>query len=137
MAPVVQPAARNSKRNDGPGSGSELRKRNEELEKKLKESLSREEKLRRELEKAWERVRVAEEAEERLCSQLGELEAEAVDQARSFQARVLTLMEQLSQPQSTSSEAEAEAEAGTQAAALPLRASANFFRDLNAILNYV
>ncbi|GAB2228515.1 hypothetical protein Droror1_Dr00022636 [Drosera rotundifolia] len=75
-----------------------LKKRNEELERELKQSLMREETMRRELEKAWERVRVAEEAEERLSSQLGELEAEAVDQARSFQARLLVLMGQLSQP---------------------------------------
>ncbi|GAB2249647.1 hypothetical protein Droror1_Dr00013006 [Drosera rotundifolia] len=75
---------------------AQLRKRNEELERELRESLVREGRMRRELEKAWERARVAEEAEERLCSQLGELEAEAVDQARCYQKRVIMLMEQLS-----------------------------------------
>ncbi|KAK4351057.1 hypothetical protein RND71_030370 [Anisodus tanguticus] len=73
-----------------------LRRRNEELEKELKKSIEREEKMKQELQKTWERLRVAEEAEERLCSQLGEFEAEAVDQARSYRTRVLHLMDQLS-----------------------------------------
>lgn len=76
---------------------AELRRRNEELEVELKKSQEREERMRRELERAWERLRVAEEAEERLCSQLGELEAEAVDQARQYNHRILSLMDQLSQ----------------------------------------
>ncbi|MBA0553984.1 hypothetical protein Golob_013119, partial [Gossypium lobatum] len=42
----------------------ELRKRNQELEKELKESREREEQMRKELRKMWERLRVAEEAEE-------------------------------------------------------------------------
>ncbi|XP_050231259.1 protein RESPONSE TO LOW SULFUR 2-like [Mercurialis annua] len=75
----------------------ELRKRNEELEKALKESKKREEEMRNELLKTWHRLRVAEDAEERLCSQLGELEAEALNQARAHNARVLFLMDQLSQ----------------------------------------
>ena len=37
--------------------------------------------MRTELLKSWQRLRIAEDAEERLYSQLGELEAEAVDQA--------------------------------------------------------
>ena len=73
-----------------------LRKRNEELEKELRKSQEREELMRKELQRAWERLRVAEEAEERLCSQLGELEAESVHQAREYNARVLSLMDQLS-----------------------------------------
>ncbi|KAJ8554208.1 hypothetical protein K7X08_024886 [Anisodus acutangulus] len=73
-----------------------LRRRNEELEKELKKSIEREENMMQELQKTWERLRVAEEAEERLCSQLGELEAEAVDQARTYRTRVLHLMDQLS-----------------------------------------
>ncbi|XP_060206386.1 protein RESPONSE TO LOW SULFUR 2-like [Lycium barbarum] len=73
-----------------------LRRRNEELEKEINKSIEREKKMREELNKTWERLRVAEEAEERLCSQLGELEAEAVDQARAYRTRVLNLMEQLS-----------------------------------------
>ncbi|CAN4085586.1 unnamed protein product [Withania somnifera] len=73
-----------------------LRRRNKELEKALKKSIEREEKMREELNKTWERLRVAEEAEERLCSQLGEFEAEAVDQAREYRTRVINLMDQLS-----------------------------------------
>ncbi|XP_019248903.1 PREDICTED: protein RESPONSE TO LOW SULFUR 3-like [Nicotiana attenuata] len=73
-----------------------LRRRNEELEKELKKSLEREEKMKQELKKTWERLKVAEEAEERLCSQLGELEAEAVNQSRAYRTRVINLMEQLS-----------------------------------------
>ncbi|PPS11185.1 hypothetical protein GOBAR_AA09459 [Gossypium barbadense] len=74
----------------------DLRKRNQELEKELKESREREEQMRKELRKMWERLRVAEEAEERLCSQLGELEAESVNQARAYNAQILSLMDQLS-----------------------------------------
>ncbi|KAF3678313.1 protein RESPONSE TO LOW SULFUR 3 [Capsicum chacoense] len=73
-----------------------LRRKNEELEKELKKSIEREEKMREELNKTSERLRVAEEAEERLCCQLGEFEAEAVDQARTYRIRIHTLMDQLS-----------------------------------------
>ncbi|XWS38084.1 hypothetical protein CRYUN_Cryun19dG0100500 [Craigia yunnanensis] len=74
----------------------ELRKRNRELEKELKESREREEQMRKELQKIWERFSVAEEAEERLCSQLGDLEAESVNQARAYNAHIVSLMDQLS-----------------------------------------
>ncbi|KAK7282469.1 hypothetical protein RIF29_11277 [Crotalaria pallida] len=77
-------------------SALELKKKNEELEKELRESKEREEEMRRKLQSAWERLRVAEEAEERLCSQLGELEAEAVQQARDYHAQIVYLTEQLS-----------------------------------------
>ncbi|PWA59621.1 hypothetical protein CTI12_AA388960 [Artemisia annua] len=73
----------------------ELQRRNEELEKELTSSLQREEELKTELQKLWERVRVAEEAEERLCAQLGELEAETVDHAQEYQEHLVSLMEQL------------------------------------------
>lgn len=76
-----------------------LKKRNEELERELRKSQEREERMKSELQKARERLRVAEEAEEMLCSQLGELEAEAIDQARSDHARILSLVNQLSQAQ--------------------------------------
>ncbi|TMW80431.1 hypothetical protein EJD97_020212 [Solanum chilense] len=76
-----------------------LRRRNEELEKELKKSIEREEKMKEELNKTWEKLRVAEEAEERLCSQLGEFEAEAVDQARIYRTRIHNLMDQLSTAQ--------------------------------------
>ncbi|XVE58232.1 hypothetical protein DITRI_Ditri04bG0153500 [Diplodiscus trichospermus] len=74
----------------------ELRKRNRELEKELKESKKREEETRKELHKIRERLRVAEEAEERLCYQLGELEAESVNQARAYNAHIRSLVDQLS-----------------------------------------
>lgn len=75
-----------------------LRKRNEELERELRKSKEREEQMKQELQTAWERLKVAEEGEERLCSQLAELEAEAVVHARASNARILSLMGQLSQP---------------------------------------
>ncbi|KAL9164267.1 hypothetical protein ABFS82_06G094900 [Erythranthe guttata] len=73
-----------------------LRRRNEELERELKKSLEREERMKEELMRAWGRLSVAEEAEERLCCQLGELEAEAVHESREYIARITELMEQLS-----------------------------------------
>ncbi|XP_027338856.1 protein RESPONSE TO LOW SULFUR 2-like [Abrus precatorius] len=85
--------------NKKPVPESELKKRNEELEKELRESREREEQMKRELQNAWQRLRVAEEAEERLCSQLGELEAESVHQARDYHARIVSLMDQLSRAQ--------------------------------------
>ncbi|KAK4433216.1 protein RESPONSE TO LOW SULFUR 3 [Sesamum alatum] len=86
----------------GQGKGEEaLRRRNEELERELKKSLEREVRMREELMRAWERLRVAEEAEERLCCQLGELEAEAVAHAREYRARIVELMEQLSVAKTT------------------------------------
>ncbi|KAJ0765023.1 putative protein response to low sulfur [Helianthus annuus] len=75
-----------------------LRRRNEELGRELKRSLEREENMKMELQKTWEWLRVAEEAEEHLCSQLG-FEAEAVDQARAYIERLVMLMEQLSAAQ--------------------------------------
>jgi chromosome segregation ATPase len=80
----------------GEKEATSLRKRNEELEKELRKSQEREEQMKKELQRAWDRLRVAEEAEERLCSQLGELEAEAVHEAREYQARLLSLVDQLS-----------------------------------------
>lgn len=73
-----------------------LRKRNEELERELKKSQEREEMMKQELRTTFHRLRVAEEAEEHLCCQLGELEAEAVEQARNYRLRMAALMEQLS-----------------------------------------
>ncbi|OMO95140.1 hypothetical protein CCACVL1_05544 [Corchorus capsularis] len=98
MAPAMavahhEPKPINAKRKE---EEEELKKRNEELEKALKESREREEEMRKELQKTWERLRVAEEAEERLCTQLGELEAESVNQARAYNARIISLMDQLS-----------------------------------------
>ncbi|KAJ4955853.1 hypothetical protein NE237_012636 [Protea cynaroides] len=74
-----------------------LRVRNEELERELTKSLERVEKMRKALESTTQRLRAVEEAEERLCFQLGELEAEALDQARAYNAQIRSLMDQLSQ----------------------------------------
>ncbi|URE01660.1 response to low sulfur [Musa troglodytarum] len=75
---------------------AELRRRNEELERAAREGREREEALRDELERTRERLRAVEEAEERLCVDLGELEAEAVAQAREDLLRIETLSHQLS-----------------------------------------
>ncbi|XP_040383959.1 uncharacterized protein LOC121055511, partial [Oryza brachyantha] len=74
---------------------SEAMRRNAELEKAAAEAAAREERLRRELEAALARLAVAEEAEERLCVQLGELEAEAVAEAVEYQQQVRELSERL------------------------------------------
>ncbi|GFP94306.1 hypothetical protein PHJA_001575100 [Phtheirospermum japonicum] len=52
--------------------------------------------MKKELENTWKRLMVAEEGEERLCRQLGELEAEGVGHAREYRAHVISLMEQIS-----------------------------------------
>nr|DAD35545.1 TPA_asm: hypothetical protein HUJ06_006185 [Nelumbo nucifera] len=71
--------------------------RNEELERELKNSLKRKEKMREELLRTSERLRSMEEAEERLCSQLGELEAKALDQDHTYY--IMSLIDQLSHTQ--------------------------------------
>ncbi|KAE9605972.1 hypothetical protein Lal_00025425 [Lupinus albus] len=81
-------------------ASSELKKRNEELEKQLRRSREREEHMQRQLLVVREQLRVAEEAEERLCTQLGDLEAEAVQQAREYHDRIVFLMDQLSRTNS-------------------------------------
>ena len=73
----------------------EMRRHNSELEKAVAEAAAREERLRRELEAALARLAVAEEAEERLCVQLGELEAEFLEQAVEYQQHVKVLSERL------------------------------------------
>lgn len=76
-----------------------IRKRNEELEREIRKSLEREEKMREELERTRKRLYVAEEAEERLCFQLGELEAEALNHINLCQDQIRSLTQQLSQAQ--------------------------------------
>lgn len=93
---VIQQEVSDGKGKNGSAADGTLRKRNEELEKQLKMSMEREENMRQQLWSLWERLRVAEEAEERLCSQLGDLEAEALDQARSYRAHLTSLVDQLS-----------------------------------------
>ncbi|KAK1325345.1 hypothetical protein QJS10_CPA01g00481 [Acorus calamus] len=74
-------------------------RRNEELERELRESQRREERLAEELRRVRERLRAAEEAEERLCFELGELEAESLCQARDYHRRFADLAEQLARVQ--------------------------------------
>ncbi|CAL5024214.1 unnamed protein product [Urochloa decumbens] len=65
-----------------------LRRRNAELEREVAA-------LRAELSAARRRAETAEEAEERLCVQLGDAEVEAVEIARAYQARVEDLAREL------------------------------------------
>src|ERR1051325_9596863 len=94
MMTVIGTRRKNEIKNAVPVPESELKKKNEELEKELKESKEREEQTRRQLQITRERLRVAEEAEERLCSQLGELEAESVYHARDYHDRIVSLTDQ-------------------------------------------
>ncbi|BAT11605.1 protein RESPONSE TO LOW SULFUR 3 [Oryza sativa Japonica Group] len=73
----------------------EVMRRNAKLEAAAAEAAAREARLRRELEAALARLAVAEEGEERLCVQLGELEAEAMAQAVEYQQRVRELSDRL------------------------------------------
>ncbi|XP_010519580.1 PREDICTED: uncharacterized protein LOC104798994 [Tarenaya hassleriana] len=73
----------------GEVEAEELRRRNGELEKEVEE-------MREDMMRMWRRLQVAEEAEERLCSQLAELEAESLHQARDYHSRILFLLDQLS-----------------------------------------
>ncbi|CAL9064073.1 protein RESPONSE TO LOW SULFUR 4-like [Musa acuminata AAA Group] len=73
----------------------ELKRRNSKLEQEVRERRAREEEARAELEQTRARLRVAEEAEESLCAQLGELEAEAVAHARACYLRIKELSDQL------------------------------------------
>ncbi|XP_008791681.1 protein RESPONSE TO LOW SULFUR 3-like [Phoenix dactylifera] len=73
----------------------ELRRRNSELEREAAEAREREVEARRELERTRERLRAVEEAEERLSVEIGELEAEAVVQARDYLLRIKALSDQL------------------------------------------
>ncbi|CAE6119046.1 unnamed protein product [Arabidopsis arenosa] len=76
----------------------ELRRKNGEMEKAVEE-------MRKEMLQLWRRTQVAEEAEERLCSQLAELEAESLDQARDYHSRIIFLMNELSRLSSDSASA--------------------------------
>lgn len=73
----------------------ELRRRNEELERAAADGRVREAALERELERTRQRLLAVEEAEERLCGQMGELEAEAVMQAREYLRRIEALSHRL------------------------------------------
>ncbi|KAI3900084.1 hypothetical protein MKW98_000984 [Papaver atlanticum] len=76
-----------------------LRQRNEELEIQIKKSLERQEKTRKQVEKTTQRIYVVEESEKRLNTQVGEIEAKALDHVRLYQAQIRSLNEQLDQAQ--------------------------------------
>uniref|UniRef100_M4DN87 Uncharacterized protein n=2 Tax=Brassica campestris TaxID=3711 RepID=M4DN87_BRACM len=73
----------------------ELRRRSRELEREVEE-------MKTAMLELWRRTVMAEEAEERLCSQLAELEVESLDQARDYHDRVVFLMDQISRLSSLS-----------------------------------
>ncbi|KAE8778215.1 Response to low sulfur 3 [Hordeum vulgare] len=73
---------------EGEAEAALLRRRNAELEREV--AL-----LRAELEAARLRAEAAEEAEERLCVQLGEAECEALELARAYQGEVQELAREL------------------------------------------
>ncbi|ERN08194.1 protein RESPONSE TO LOW SULFUR 4 [Amborella trichopoda] len=81
----------------GKGEEEGLKKTNEELQRELWASLEREERMREQLERVIRQLRLLEDAEERLCTQLGEVEAEALDQARTYNMQVQALTLRLSQ----------------------------------------
>ncbi|PKA60682.1 hypothetical protein AXF42_Ash006316 [Apostasia shenzhenica] len=78
-------------------AADELRRRNLELEEQVREGRRKEEEMRRELDRTKERLRAAEEAEERICSELGELEAEAMAQAKKYNRRIKALSDCLAE----------------------------------------
>ena len=87
MAPSVPTGAATPSRGKGAAAAEEaelLRRRNAELEREV--ALLR---------AARRRAETAEEAEERLCVQLGEAEVEAVEIARAYQGRVEELAREL------------------------------------------
>lgn len=96
MAPTIAVPSSGQRREAAGESQEALKRVNEELQKELRSSLEREERMKEELQRTWARLQLAEEAEERLCSQLGELEAEAVDHVRESTAQIALLMDKLS-----------------------------------------
>ncbi|GLJ07150.1 hypothetical protein SUGI_0059710 [Cryptomeria japonica] len=76
-----------------------LRCENMKLQRQVEESQRYEAELMADLEKVRMRLLMTEEAEERLCSQLGDLEAESVLQAQDYNHHINSLKQQLSQMQ--------------------------------------
>lgn len=74
---------------------TELMKRNEELGREVSKGKEREERMKEELKRTRARLNMVEEAEERLCYELGDLEAEAFAHARDYQLRIKYLTDQL------------------------------------------
>lgn len=80
-----------------------LQKRNEELEKELKHSQERWEKMKKEMHVTLERLRVAEEAAEWLRWQVTATETEAAENATEYRAYIKSIMEKNSQAQELNS----------------------------------
>ncbi|GLJ07139.1 hypothetical protein SUGI_0059560 [Cryptomeria japonica] len=76
-----------------------LRSKNVQLKQVAEESQKHQAHLQAELEKMRMRLLKTEEAEESLCSQLGELEADSVLQARNYNHQITSLKHQLAQMQ--------------------------------------
>lgn len=74
---------------------AELMKKNEELEREVSKEKAREKRMKEELERTRVRLKMVKEAEERLCSELRDLEAEAFAQPRDYQLRIKYLTNQL------------------------------------------
>ncbi|GLJ07151.1 hypothetical protein SUGI_0059720 [Cryptomeria japonica] len=76
-----------------------LKCENMKLQRQVEESQRYEAKLMADLEKVRMKLFKSEEAEERLCSQLGDLEAESVLQAQDYNHHINSLKQQLAQMQ--------------------------------------
>lgn len=72
-----------------------LRKRNKELQNAIREGKEMEVLLRQQLMQAAERLRIAEEAEERLSVEMGELEVDSLEHARAYESHIEQLLDQL------------------------------------------
>jgi len=75
----------------------ELRLTNKRLLQQLEESRRQQAEMWAELEETRVRLLTVREAEERLCSQLGEFEAESVEQARAYNQEIISLTQRLKQ----------------------------------------
>jgi len=75
----------------------ELILKNKRLLQQLEESRRQEAELRAEVEETRIRLLTVREAEERLCSQLGEFEAESVERAQAYNQEIISLTHRLNQ----------------------------------------
>jgi len=73
----------------------ELRLTNKRLVQQLEESRRQQAEMWAELEETRIRFLTVREAEERLCTQLGEFEAESVEQARAYNQEIVSLTQRL------------------------------------------
>ncbi|GLJ07149.1 hypothetical protein SUGI_0059690 [Cryptomeria japonica] len=103
--PSIVPAHKKKNAKEDPSAAIQrlemeaLRSENMKLQRMVEESQRYKAELMADLEKERMRLLKTEEAEERLCSQLGELEAESVLQARNYSHHINSLKQQLAQMQ--------------------------------------